>query len=167
MKWGERHRSFIIIVRGLLFKTGFHSFFFFVLVNILCPKCIWSKDKRTERTMISTLFFPGVTFSRDTTWCSTVWSACMGTRPLWAEESTMCLLMANTHKFKAYTEGLQHSMQCLIHQMHVLETHNLLFLQDGCQCSWYLSYTCRSIALEKKVTIILEIDIKKGKNVLS
>lgn len=40
----------------------------------------------------------------------------------------MCLFMADIHKFKAYTEGLQHSMQCLTHQMHVLEIPSLLFL---------------------------------------
>lgn len=40
----------------------------------------------------------------------------------------MCLLIANIHKSRALPGGLQHSMKCLTHQMHVLEIPRLLFL---------------------------------------
>lgn len=40
----------------------------------------------------------------------------------------MCLLIASIHKSRAIPGGLQHSMKCLTHQMHVLEIPRLLFL---------------------------------------
>lgn len=146
--------------------------------------------------MISThLLFLGVTFSRDVNWCSICVKASLvsshgevsGTRPLWAQRNPeeMCLLLVNIYKSKAFTEGLQHSMKCLTHQMRVLEIPGLVLAHSPGSIAGSAAGICltrvemwggrerrlhwgqKKKRLWKKLTIILVLVTKKDRQEIS